>query len=152
MIRNVLISLMLLASNASLGDAVVDQLLRFEPDENDNEVRDDVDQEIADLYGKNPKKVYLATNYAKTMQRISQSSSNLEYARTQILIMNAINVCWRELTEDNLRGGVWPALLNTYGVSKSFLTVQRNVSEFLPRISLEEYDQFLAENRSKICQ
>ena len=151
MTKYILTLFVLLTSSASLGDTVADQLLEFRPDENNNEVRDDVDQKIAELYGEDPKKVYLATNYAKTMQRIAQSSSNLEYARTQILTMNAIDACWRELTEDDIRGGIWPTVLNTYGVSKSFLSVQRSVGESLPRISLDEYDQHLEENRSILC-
>lgn len=125
--------------------------LMFQPDMNRNEVRDDVDGKIANLYNKDPNKVFLATSYARLLQQLAQSGTNLEYSRLLNLQMGVVDACWREYSSETLQSVVFPMVLTTYGVSKSYLRAVQTAHESLPAITTKEQLEYMKTNRETLC-
>lgn len=135
----------------SLAEVTVGGLLQFQPDEDGNGVRDDVDKHIQESFPDSAEKIKVATSYAWALQRVAQNEAVPAEARRMALHMRAIQHCSVLYFPNGVEGLVLPRVLNTYGVSRSYLTSQMVWSKSLPAISDDEVSQFIEQELAGIC-
>ncbi len=150
-VYRLIVALLLAISSAAHADSTIEQLLEFQPDADRNSVRDDVDVEIAALFSEEPSKAALATAFAANLQRIAQSKGNPEYARELVLSLGTLQTCWQEHSDKSIEAIVVPLVLNTYGVSISYLEVRAMVQQVFGSIGPDEIRAYADANRTQIC-
>lgn len=120
--KYVVLILALWASSAHVALAASVEEVRFEPDSDNNGVRDDVDALIAEKYGVDLEKVLVATAYARNLQRIALNRHDAEGVKDALFKVDTTAACWSMISSDDLERQLLPFIFTTITTTRAYFS------------------------------
>lgn len=118
----------------------------FEPDNDNNGVRDDVDTLIAEEYGTDSEKVLVATTYARNLQKLALNWHSAEGAKEALFKVDTTAACWLMISSDDLERQLLPSIFNTFNVTKAYLSALEKGYPGYYKI-----DEYVQKNKAGYC-